>query len=639
MTAVALREIGDRWQVLAAAAVAGLTALAAPLLPGVTSGAPGEARFMFAFIAAVAFVVAVGWSVGSGAISAELSAGRMGFLFARPLSGPAIWTGKMAGAFIAVLASGLLVLAPTMAVSVVTATWPGGWPVGDVIVGVLALSVAVVAVAHPVAFLWRTRSPWLLADLVALVLVAATIAASLLTLLRTGSAEAVVVALDSTAAVVLLTLLAAGAAQVIRGRCGVREGHRVLSLTLWGVTAAYAVALASSTWWFVHVGPSDLDEVGTVATSARGPWAAISGPAAHRPGYHPTFLLDTGTGRWVPAASHTLYDSLSFSDDGSRAAWLAVDFGLRRTVTVLGVATLAPGAPAVVRTPMEELPSAARITVAPSGEVAALVEDDTVSVLSLPSLDIVAAVHLPGDARARWPAFLDDGTVAVLSFSRERGAPTAAVDVATFDPASRRLTPRSGFELAAEERWVTGPRIHPATRHMLSVAPADDGVALVLSDLLTGTRVAVLERAAKQARIARARFLSDGRVAVAAQRDDGYHLLLFGSDGAPLLDRPLPPADGVGLGAEYVRGSIAVSLLKRDGAGRASRRAIGVDLSSGAVAAIGNDLRIANPAFLWRSADIAEVIGTGTPASRLFAGSDGTLYLLETGTGELRPLT
>ena len=95
---VATREIVERRSVLLAALVAGLLPFAAPLIPGIRSGEGAEARDAAALMIALAFGGGLSFLLGGTIVGRDLSERRLGFDFARPLSGGAIWAGRFLGA-------------------------------------------------------------------------------------------------------------------------------------------------------------------------------------------------------------------------------------------------------------------------------------------------------------------------------------------------------------------------------------------------------------------------------------------------------------------------------------------------------------------------------------------------------------
>ena len=98
-TAVFLREIEERRMFLLAAGLTALLPLTVPLLTSSMRSQAAEVRGAMAWGIALLMGWFFAFSLGRSVIGSELGAGRMGFLFARPISGLAIWVGKMAAAW------------------------------------------------------------------------------------------------------------------------------------------------------------------------------------------------------------------------------------------------------------------------------------------------------------------------------------------------------------------------------------------------------------------------------------------------------------------------------------------------------------------------------------------------------------
>ncbi len=201
-------------------------------------------------------------------IARDLGERRLGFYFARPISGGAIWAGKMAAAAVLAAGAGALVLLPVLLTG--NAPDPSGYW-GSVMtggplsmpwlaLGWLGVILLALAAANAAGVILRSRSPWLLLDLAALSVTAATTWTCLEILTRAGAGLTTWMGISGpdptmrvallqdveavVAGVVLIALAAAGAAQVLRGRTDLRRGHRSLSIVLWGVLLPASLVLA-----------------------------------------------------------------------------------------------------------------------------------------------------------------------------------------------------------------------------------------------------------------------------------------------------------------------------------------------------------------------------------------------------------
>lgn len=343
--AVFEREIVER-RVLAIAALGfGLVAVAIPLLPGSRAGgiSPAEMRGSVALGFCVLLSTLTALFLGGSILASDLLERRMGFYFARPLSGWALWSGKIAAALALAFGSGLLALLPAallgssfeavgfFEIGVNLMTGPEAfvfWTFGLLLVffGANALGLIV-----------RSRSPWVALDIAALVLVANLIWQARNRLLLAGvgigtrdwwdDSINIYAWMGNALVLVLLgALVMAGAVQVVRGRTDVRRAHRVLSATLWGALIVLGLAFQALTLWWVRASVSDLMGVTRVGPVPDGTsWIVFGGPAADRPGYSPAFFYDVASGRSVPAElrGFSTWSGLPvrISADGSRAIW------------------------------------------------------------------------------------------------------------------------------------------------------------------------------------------------------------------------------------------------------------------------------------------------------------------------------
>lgn len=350
--AVFEREIVERWMLPLAALALGLVPLAAPWLPGMPSSPPALVRSGVALGLAliVSFVLAV--LLGGSVIARDLGERRLGFYFARPLSGGAIWAGKLAAAAVLAAGAGALVLLPVFLIGDVpdpSGYW-GSFITGGALLGSLGLAAGwlgvillTVLISNTAGVILRSRSPWLLLDLAALSVTVAIGWTCLEILTRDGAGLSIGFRPGASPAfpllqyvegmVAVMTLLAlavAGAAQVTRGRTDLRRGHRILSIMLWSALLPAALVLVGYTRWFESPSPEDLVSVEGVVAAPAGPWIALYGQAAHRGGYLPGFLLDAGSGRFVRAGFGVgSWDRgqparVRFSTDGTQAAWLEI---------------------------------------------------------------------------------------------------------------------------------------------------------------------------------------------------------------------------------------------------------------------------------------------------------------------------
>jgi hypothetical protein len=557
--AVFEREIVERRLLPLAALALGIVALAAPLLPGMPAASPSEVRSGVALGLALIVSLVLAMALGGSVIARDLGERRLGFYFARPLSGAAIWAGKLAAAAVLAAGAGALVLLPVSLLGEIpdpSGYW-GSFNTGGAALGRLGLSTAwlgvillAVLVSHTAGVILRSRSPWLLLDLAALSVTVAIGWTCLEILTRDGAgfsigfrpgasrAFPVLQYVEGMVAVVtLLALAAAGAAQVIRGRTDLRRGHRILSVILWSALLPAALVLVGYTRWFESPSPEDLVSVEGVVAAPAGPWIALYGQAAHRGGYLPGFLLDAGSGRFVRAGFGVgSWDRgqparVRFSADGTQAAWLEISGDPTRseTLDLLTLDLRRPGArPRPAQISLKR--SLASFALSRDTRRVAAIQDRRWIVAEAGSGRLLASAPLGNDYHQQETlVFAEPGRVRRYTLDaswgpRARRGQRVTLSISELDVATGKVTTAEEIQEEVEGRptWTVGPS---ADRGLLRGSNT-----LQLRDGATGKLVADVGGDG-----ARASFLPDGRIAVLDRGGDGSDLrLLDPANGAEL---------------------------------------------------------------------------------------------------------
>lgn len=550
--AVFERELAER-RVLAAAALAfGLFAVAVPLLPGLEKGGLTAAEVRggvatgFALLLSTLTAVFLGGSI----LASDLLERRMGFYFARPLSGWVLWAGKIAAALVLTFGAGLLVLLPA-ALAGSRFDTGGIWGMGQSWIGngsqMLALWVLGVLLlilgANALIVIVRSRSPWAVLDIAALALVAVMVWDARNRLLVAGVGTASkdwwdtplnVFAWMGNALVLgtLGALAAAGALQVVRGRTDVRRAHRSLSGTLWGVLVVLGIAFEVLTLWWVRVSPADLTGVIQVVAPSAGSssWIAFSGPAAHRPGYVPTFLYDVAAGRSVPARLGPLAAwwgmPLHISADGRRAVWPEFQGSAPPVLQRLDLTR--PGAePEPTRISFLGFPEG--IALSPDGRRVAIASRRRLTVEDLDTGRLLASAPYSGELWLSRLSFAGPDRVRLYHWPSERepwrvdSQRARSFDILELEINAGRLETVGHIEvLSGMTGWTPSPdgsRVILRNRHQFQLRDARTGG--LLADFGAGTRAA-------------ASFLADGRIAMVSPAGE---LRILAPDGTRELRR------------------------------------------------------------------------------------------------------
>lgn len=558
--AVFEREIVERRLLPLAALVLGLVPLAAPLMPGMPASPPALVRSGVALGLAliVSFVLAV--LLGGSVIARDLGERRLGFYFARPLSGGAIWGGKMAAAAVLAAGAGALVLLPVSLLGDVpdpSGYW-GSFLTGGALLsrpGIAAVWLGVILLAvfisNAAGVILRSRSPWLLLDVAALGMTAAVTWTSLKILTRDGAGLLISLKPGDSpafpllqyvemiaAAVALFALAAAGAAQVSRGRTDLRRGHRILSVVLWSALLPTALVLAGYTRWFESPSPRDLVSIEGVVAAPAGPWIALYGQAAHRGGYLPGFLLDAGSGRFVRAGFGLgSWDRgrqparVRFSADGTQVAWVEISGDPVRSeaLDLLTLDLRRPGArPHPVQISLKR--SLTSFALSPDARYVASIQDRRWIVAEAGSGRLLVSAPLANDYHQQETlVFAGPGRARRYTLDATWGPGAtrglrATLSISELDVATGQVTTAGEIqeEVAGRPTWTVSPS---ADRGLLRGSDT-----LQLRDGITGKLIADLGGDG-----ARASFIPDGRIAVLDREGDGSDLrLLDPANGAEL---------------------------------------------------------------------------------------------------------
>lgn len=234
VTTVARRELDQRWAVLGAAAALGLIpVVASAFAPGLRAHARmlGVTEFFVA--------QAIASFVGLGLVGDDLASGRMGWYFSRPLSGFAIWAGKLGGAALLAIAATLVMALPALLLAPAPEAPSFATPLGDA--GFVVCPLLFVGAGAVGGIVARSGTRWLYVDLACGLVLAPFMVWAGEQPHRPGDVFGITVLLVFT-----LAFLAASAAGVIVGRADARRAHAAASLTMWGIFVPAALVLLVS---------------------------------------------------------------------------------------------------------------------------------------------------------------------------------------------------------------------------------------------------------------------------------------------------------------------------------------------------------------------------------------------------------
>lgn len=545
--AVFERELAERRLLAAAALGFGVLAAALPLVPGFQKGGLTDAEVRGGVALGLALILSSLTAVflGGSVLASDLLQRRLGFYFSRPLSGWALWTGKMAAALVLTFGTALLALLP--AVLLGGSLDPGGlWGMGRAVGGrdVFFLWAAGLLLllfgTNALVVMVRSRSPWVAFDIAALVLVAAAVWDAYSRLLRAGvgmapSAQWWVDPLSLYAwmgnALILGSLAGlavAGAIQVVRGRTDVQRAHRSLSVALWAVLAVLGLTFEILTLWWVRVSPSDLLGVNQVVAAPAGAssWIAFEGPAAHRPGYNPAFLYDVESGHTLRTQMGPLAAwwslPLRISNDGSRAVWLEFEgLPFRSPVSLYRLDLRRPGArPEATRISLLSGPEG--LALSPDGHRVAIASRNRLTVEDVDTGRLLASAGYGGELWFSRLSFAGPDRVRLYQAPGQIETGFAPYGIFELDVATGKIAQTGRLsDVHGYSGWLVsrdGERALLRTRTQLQLRDASTGE--LLADLGAPNRSAS--------------FLDDGRVTLVSPEKD---LIILNRDGARELRR------------------------------------------------------------------------------------------------------
>jgi hypothetical protein len=461
--------------------------------------------------------------------------------------------------------------------------WRGNWSLsaGET-TGWMALCIlGLLLLSHIISTMVRSRSPWLIADLVAAVLVAASCGLVVRDAWQARAPITFLVEVSAIVASALLVTLAAGAIQLRNGRTDIRRNHRALSLALWsGMGIVTLLTLA----WGIWVRSPALPDLrpSSVAGAASGPWIAISALAHGRADYPAVILLNTMNGSTLRVRRDSPFwqSEFRFSRDGGRLVWVESSEPLG---SMIGVADLGSTA----RSHRFRAPNLSRLenlAISPDGSRVATMADSVLAVFETGEGRSIAAFHVDegltnGRRTAQTPDILlsfADADHLRLYRAREDRAPTTARRLLTideFDLRDRHVTRTGAFEV-----FASGFRmgVSPDGRLLLTISNVDRNADETRRRLiLDGRDGTVLREVDGDVRI-----LADGAL-THLQRRDGLLSLVVQRNTTRTV--PLGAAVFAFLAPSIGPGSITVVITRRASSDSFRRETLLIDETTGRI--------------------------------------------------------
>jgi len=577
LLAVAAREMRERWILFPASLALGFNPLVLPAF-----GVDRQAMPVVGLVTSILLGAGAAVVMGSTMLARDVANGRLGFLFSRPVSWPAIWGGKWLAALVLVVSSGLLAAIPWMTAFPLASigghhgdSWIRAMLDGPGSAFCFTLIVLVVGLANFNATALRSRSPWVALDLV--LLLAALWATrryvaplGLYGILGTGQWTVTLALLP-----LALGLLVGSVAQVAFGRTDVGRAHRAMSLAFWTVVGL-TLAVAAGYWlWVRSAGPAGVAVHGVTRDPA-GRWVYVEGTASRSGWYPHGYLIDTTSGRYVtrpePDPERGPFGTgVLFSADGRFAALPKTDRDGRGAA--LALYDLTGETPRLTDVTLESSPpltGGTLFALSPSAASVFMIHDSGGSLFELPSGRRIATTTIRPGWRPSAVRFLAEGATRAWlvpwsgSTGGERGRAEMQVVDLSVDGTSKALT----FPIA-------GPLPPWGWRGaVVAVNPDAGGERIVTADaglhLRDGATGALIATLAEGASSFPALFLADGRIVIGDGRitadEPGPPRVLarvFDRAGVPLREMRLDlSTGGLNLGPEVAPGRVAVSSIR-----------------------------------------------------------------------------
>jgi hypothetical protein len=553
--AVLLREFEERWQILAGALLVGLLSLALPRLGRVEPEFLGDIALT---IGAITSCVAA-FILGAVVIGRELAERRMSFFFSRPLSGAAIWSGKLAGAALLALLCGVLSALPAGLLHALH-----GNPIPELL-QVSSLSnwglclILLLLGANAAGILLRERSAWLLLDFAAFCIVAFWLATAGRQPALAGAGEAFKRVWFPALILIAVSLAAAGAVQAIHGRSDLSRGRRLLSWTLWPLLLLVTLGVNGFAHWVVSPRLRDLRNIEHAVVAPAGDWVYVAGFVAGRPGYRPGFLIHTRSGRLerLRRSPNTSFgEPLVFSGDGLHLAFLrspAESGGWELSTLDLSRSRAEPQSLGAI--PMNgPIPV---LQMSRDGRFLAVVDQRRTIVHDLPGNRIVASVPLSVPASfdpSTFARFPDAGHLRLFQASCRDTWPNFAgcrIQIENLDLTTGQLTPGGSLETVFPFINISqdGSRILAYTEQ--TVALYDGATAEKIADLAPRKEID-----------SGLQLMPDGRILLTAKSSPGRELRIFPADGRGEPRRHLfPDAERLQVAGQPARNRLNVAVF------------------------------------------------------------------------------
>lgn len=328
MYALAKREVIERRSIFALTLVFGLISVFGPYVFGLSSqgNSKSDWRELSAVIALMLGIVSslgVAFFTGVVLFGRDLSEKRIGFYFSRPIPALSLWTGKILAAWVLVWGSFLVTLMPTLLVGANSLKGLVELSNNNQGILLLLLPLLLFGIGLVASIAFRSRSRWLIFDLVAIPIILLLVGAGLYSLHQAYAEFLAFNAMIGFGLIASIGMLLASAISTIQGRTSLIQTHRAISLVLCTVLLIGAGSVQVYARWALSVTPADINWV-VAGARAHPDWIILTATVAHREKFYPTFLYNISTGYMTPLELSPYHDqTVTCSNDGRRCAWIS----------------------------------------------------------------------------------------------------------------------------------------------------------------------------------------------------------------------------------------------------------------------------------------------------------------------------
>jgi len=421
------REFVARRDLLLAATYVALLVVLVPYLPFISHLEHTDVRDLSSVALTLGAGLALSIGLGATFFGRDLSEGRLGFYFERPVSSVAVWLGRFLAVLTLVVLCEVLILLPAKLSSADGLTimtyvgWPKSFGAAGWAVVLVAAPAFLLLLAHAASVMVRARTAWLVLDVVGVTSVGIAAWLCLRPFVVDGFDDALLVVSLALAAGALVALLAGFAVGVHSGRCDLGRAHRALSITLWSVVAMTFGGVAAYSAWLGDFEPSELGEFRVLDIAANGEWIEVQGTSPGRLDVERRFLISTLDSRWLRLPRRWYAE---FSKDGQRALLPAAGHrdepGTVNYVDLDG-RDLEPVATSIM------IDSDTYKYLSPNGSRLAILDQGVLSVYDLDDERLLTAVRLPEEFEEARPFFVDESTMRFHHRSGEPGDWTISI--------------------------------------------------------------------------------------------------------------------------------------------------------------------------------------------------------------------